>query len=68
MEKVPTGEMFATALVGVSPVPGRIIATVIPTQGRDLTLAKVALNRDQLNILKQLELHLGGEAPVTPPT
>jgi hypothetical protein len=68
MEKVPTGEMFATALVGVSPVPGRMIATIIPTQGRNLTLAKVALNPGQLNILKQLELHLGGEAPVTSPT
>jgi hypothetical protein len=58
MEKVPTGEMFATALVGVSPVPGRMSALMIPTEGRNLTGRNVLLNRDQLNIIKQLELAL----------
>jgi hypothetical protein len=58
MEKVPTGEMFATALVGVSPVPGRMEAIMIPTKGRTLGIRRVRLNRDQLNIIKQLELAL----------
>ena len=58
MEKVPTGEMFATALVGVNPIPGRMEALMIPTKGRTLTGRRVQLNRDQLNILKQLELAL----------
>lgn len=56
MEKVPTGEMLATALVGVSPVPGRMEAMMIPTTGRTLTIRRVRLNRDQINLIKQLEL------------
>lgn len=58
MEKIPTGEMFASALVGVNPIPGRMVAIMIPTTGRNLGIRHVQLNRDQLNIIKQLELDL----------
>lgn len=57
MEKIPTGEMFASALVGVNPIPGRMAAIMIPTTGRNLTIRFVQLDRDQLNLIKQLELN-----------
>jgi hypothetical protein len=56
MEKVPTGEKFGSAMVGVGPIPGRMWAIMIPTNGRDLSIRKVVLNRDQLNIIKFLKL------------
>lgn len=56
MEKVPTGEMFAGALVASSPVPGRMSAIIIPVEGRTLDIRQVRLTREQLNMLKQLEL------------
>jgi Restriction endonuclease len=58
MEKVPTGQMFATALVGVSPVPGRMMTILIPTQGRDLTIKWVELTKDQLNAINLLQVAL----------
>lgn len=54
MEKIPTGEMFASSLVGVSPVPGRMTAIMIPNEGRNLSIRQVQLTPDQLNIIKQL--------------
>ncbi|OBB74292.1 restriction endonuclease [Mycobacterium sp. 852014-52144_SCH5372336] len=56
MEKVTTGEPFGSAMVAVSPVPGRMTAIMIPSEGRTLSIQQVVLNRDQLNILKQLQL------------
>lgn len=58
MEKAATGEMFASALVGISPVPGRMTAVMVPVQGRNLSIRNVQLDRSQLNILKQMELIL----------
>jgi hypothetical protein len=56
MEKVPTGEKFASAMVGVSPVPGRMSAIILPTAGRTLSIRDIILSRDQLNAIRQLEI------------
>ena len=58
MEKVPTGEMFASALVGVSPIPGRMFALMIPIKGRNLSTRHIRLQKDQLNAITQLEIAL----------
>jgi hypothetical protein len=56
MEKVPTGEMFASAMVATNPIPGRMWAIIVPTKGRTLDIRSVQLPREQINILKNLEL------------
>jgi hypothetical protein len=64
MEKVPSGEMFASALVGVSPIPGQMVAILIPKKGRTLGIRSIRLTRDQLNIIKQLEVAASeGDSP-----
>ncbi|SEA51374.1 Restriction endonuclease [Mycobacterium sp. 283mftsu] len=60
MEKVPTGEMFTSALIGLSPVPGRMHAILFPKEGRELTIKWVTLTRNQLNSIKQLQVTLEG--------
>jgi hypothetical protein len=56
VEKVPTGEKFASAMVGVSPIPGRMLAIMMPTSGRNLSIRNVVLNRDQLNAIRLMEI------------
>jgi hypothetical protein len=56
MEKVPTGEMFSGAMVATSPIPGRMWAIIVPTQGRTLEFRNVRLTREQLNMLRNLEI------------
>jgi hypothetical protein len=63
MENVPTGDMFASALVGVSPVPGRMLAIMIPTSGRTLSIRKIELSRDQRNAIRRLEVPTPGDVP-----
>jgi hypothetical protein len=56
MEKVPTGEMFSGAVVANSPIPGRMVAMIVPTQGRTFEFRWVQLTRDQLNSIRDLKI------------
>lgn len=59
MEKVPTGEVFAGAVVGLCDVPGRMWATVFPAEGRTLDITRVQLEPKHLNSIRDLKLARG---------
>jgi hypothetical protein len=58
MEKVPMGEPFAGAFVGVSDVAGRMWAMIFPTQGRVVSSRWVQLERKHLNKIEKLAIAL----------
>lgn len=62
MEKVPTGELFAQAVVGLSDVPGRMSAMIIPTEGRTLHIHnQIQLETKHLNSIRDLKIALPRE-------
>lgn len=56
MEKVPTGEVFAGAIVSLSDVPGRMWAIVLPAEGHTMTVNSVQLEQRHLNSIRELRL------------
>ncbi|OBH87973.1 hypothetical protein A5681_01350 [Mycobacterium scrofulaceum] len=56
MQKVPTGEIFAGAVVGLSDVPGQMWAIVLPAEGRTLHFTRVQLERKHLNSIRELTI------------
>jgi hypothetical protein len=56
MENVPTGEIFAGAVVAMSDAPGRMQAIVFPAEGRDLTISNVQLEEKHLNQIQELKI------------
>ncbi|QQK50781.1 restriction endonuclease [Mycobacterium avium subsp. paratuberculosis] len=63
MEKVPTGEMFSGAVVATSPIPGRMAAIVIPTQGREWDVRQVRLKPDHRNSIRDLRIPAAEDNP-----
>ncbi|VBA60548.1 hypothetical protein LAUMK191_05576 [Mycobacterium attenuatum] len=58
MEKVPTGEPFAGALVAQSPIPGQMWAFILSTTDRTIQVTGVALAKKHLNSIRKLKLAL----------
>jgi hypothetical protein len=58
MEKVPSGETFAGALIAQRGIPGQMTAIIVPAQGRDLLVQDVQLEQRHLNSIKELKLAL----------
>ena len=56
MEKVPSGELFAGAIVSPSDVPGRMWAVIVPAVGRTLDIQQVQLETKHLNSIRELSL------------
>jgi hypothetical protein len=55
MEKVPTGEAFAGAIVGLSDVPGRMWVFIFPAEGREIQITRVQLEQRHLNSIRDLK-------------
>lgn len=53
---VPTGEIFAGAVVALSDVPGCMWAIVLPAEGRSLGITRVQLEPKHLNSIRELKL------------
>jgi hypothetical protein len=66
MEKVPAGEIFSAAVVFPNPVSGRMKVLLIPTQGRNLTLREVELDRNQRNSIRNLKVPATQDNPPRP--
>jgi len=58
MEKVPTGEAFAGAVIAISNVPGRMWALIFPAKGREVSSRWVQLERKHLNKIEKLAIAL----------
>ena len=58
MEKVPTGEAFAGAIIGQSNVPGKMFAMILSDGSRDIHVNSVQLEQKHLNSIRDLELLL----------
>ncbi|WP_201407781.1 restriction endonuclease [Mycobacterium intracellulare] len=56
MERVPSGEMFSGAVVATNPIPGRMLAMIIPTEGRSLQFAPVQLSPEAINNIRGLTI------------
>jgi hypothetical protein len=56
MERVPTGELFAGAIVAPSDVPGRMWAIIFPADCRTLDIRQVQLEPKHLNSIRELKL------------
>jgi hypothetical protein len=56
MEKVPTGEAFAGAIIGQSNVPGKMFAMILSDGSRDIHVNSVQLEQKHLNSIRDLEL------------
>jgi hypothetical protein len=65
MEKVPTGEIFAGAVVAPSDVPGRMWAIIIPAEGRTWDIRQVQLETKHLNQIRELKLARPEDNPVS---
>lgn len=66
MEKVPSGEAFAGALVAVSDVPGRMWALIFPAKGREVSSRWVQLERKHLNKIEKLSIALSADVQTSP--
>jgi hypothetical protein len=67
MEKVPTGEAFAGAVVSGSDVPGQMSALIFPAAGRDLTVVPYfRLEERHLKSIRNLRIAIGGESAQPP--
>jgi hypothetical protein len=62
LEKVPSGEAFAGAVVAPTDVPGDMWAIVFPAAGRELTTTRVRLEPRHLNSIRNLKIATG-ESP-----
>lgn len=58
MEKVPTGEPFAGALIGQSGIPGQMWAFIVSTKERTIQVTGVQLAKKHLNSIRDLKLAL----------
>ena len=61
MERVPTGEVFAGSIVGLSDVPGRMWVVIFPAEGRELQITLVQLEQKHLNSIRELRLALADD-------
>jgi hypothetical protein len=58
MEKVPTGEAFAGAVIAVSNVPGRMWALIFAAKGRQYSSRWVQLEKKHLHKIEKLAIAL----------
>jgi hypothetical protein len=58
MEKIPTGEPFAGALIGQSGVPGQMHAVILSAKDRTMDIRFVQLEDKHLNAIRRLKLIL----------
>lgn len=62
LEKVPSGEVFAGAIVASSDVPGQMSAIIFPAHGRNLSVVPYfRLEKRHLNNIRQLRIAVGQE-------
>lgn len=60
LEKIPTGEVFAGAIVAGSDVPGQMSALIIPAAGREMTVVPYfRLEARHLNSIRDLKIAIG---------
>jgi hypothetical protein len=56
LEKVPTGEAFAGAVVAPSYEEGRMWALVFPAAGREMSMRRVELEKRHVNSIRNLKI------------
>lgn len=59
LEKVPTGEAFAGAVIAPSDVEGRMSVMIFPATRREVTFREVELETKHLNSIRDLKVAIG---------